>query len=57
MSDVAKEIASEVKEEAKGIASKIKETTLDAAEVIALALTIGLAGIALGALLFMVAII
>jgi hypothetical protein len=57
MDDAAKEIASEVKEEAKGIASEVKETTLDAAEVIALALTIGLAGMALGTLLFIVAII
>lgn len=57
MNDVAKEIASEVKEEAKEIASEIKEPTLEAAEVIALALTIGFAGIALGALLFIVAII
>ncbi len=57
MSNVVKETTSEVKEEAKGIASEVKETTLDAAEVIALALTVGLAGVALGALLFMVAII
>ncbi len=54
---MAKEITSEVKEEAKEIASEIKEPTLEAAEVIALALTIGFAGIALGALLFIVAII
>ena len=57
MSSVAKEIASEVKEEAKEIASEVKETTLEAAEVIALALTIAFAGVALGALLFIVAII
>ncbi len=55
MDDVAKEIASEVKEEAKEIASEVKETTLEAAEVIAL--TIGFIGMALGALLFIVAII
>ena len=57
MSSVAKEIASEVKEKAKEIASEVKETTLEAAEVIALALTIAFAGVALGALLFIVAII
>lgn len=57
MSDVTKEIISEVKEEAKEIASEVKEPTLDAAEVIALALTIGFAGMALAVLLFMVAII
>ncbi len=57
MDDEAKELASEVNEEAKEIASEVKETTLEAAEVIALALTIGFIGMALGALLFIVAII
>jgi len=57
MDNVAKEIASELREEAKEVSSDVKEATLGAAKVIALALTMGLARIALGALLFIVAII
>ena len=57
MDDAIKEIASEVKEEAKKSTCEVKGVTLEAAEVIALALTIGLAGVALGSILLVLAII
>jgi hypothetical protein len=53
MDDATKEIASEAKEEAKGTASHAKEVTLELAEVMALALTVGIAVMVLGLTLFL----
>lgn len=57
MNDAIKEIASEVKEETRESTSEVKKVTLEAAEVIALTLTVGLVGLALGPILLVLAII
>lgn len=57
MDHITKEIASEVNEEAKEGISEVKEVTLEAAEIVALMLTIGLAGMALTPILLVLAII
>lgn len=53
MDDTIKQIASEVKEEAKETASGVKEVTLELPEVAALTLTLGIAVMVLGSTLFL----